>query len=197
MSVLDPAVQARIDAGEILGLELIRIDLPGKTVGYHRGGRPFTYNGLKYLPNSWLETGTTRGALGVAVTKRTIAFRNVPSSNPDDAIAKIEQYDYLNAPVIITFLAGDPVTQQPIGILLSTIYEIHEVRFPKGAMGKDGIRSITIEIDLELPGRSARGSTLIKVSPADHQFDNDPGDTCLEYVATNSTIAEEWGQRSG
>lgn len=197
MTVLDPAVQARLNSGELLGVEIFRIDLPGKTVGYHRGGRPYTYNGLVYLPNRWLETGSVKGALGVAVTKRSISFRNVPSDNPDDAIAALEQYDYINAPVIITLLACDPATREIDGILLSTIYQINDVRYPKSAIGQDGVRSVTVDIDLELPGRSARGSTLIKVSPADHQFDNDPTDTGLEYVATNASINEEWGQRSG
>lgn len=197
MSVLDPAVQARLDSGELQGVELVRFDFPGKTVGYHRGGRPYTYNGLVYLANRWLESGNVKGSLGVAVTKRTISFRNVPTDNPNDAIAALEAYDYINAPVIITLVACDPVTREAIGILLSTIYEIHDVRYPKGAMGQDGVRSLTVDIDIELPGRSARGSTLIKVSPADHQFDNDATDTGLEYVATNATINEEWGQRSG
>ncbi|MGH8009634.1 MAG: DUF2163 domain-containing protein, partial [Candidatus Binatia bacterium] len=46
---LDPAVKALIDKGDIVRLDLIRFDLPGRSVGYHRGGRPYTYNGLRYL----------------------------------------------------------------------------------------------------------------------------------------------------
>ena len=109
-TALDPAVQALVDAGNLVRLDLIRFDIPGKTVGYHRGGRPFTYNGLTYLPNRWLQPSGFTGALGTAVTTRTIVFRYAPSIDPDDVIATIESYDYLNAPVIITTLAGDPAT---------------------------------------------------------------------------------------
>ncbi|TPL49083.1 DUF2163 domain-containing protein [Mesorhizobium sp. B2-4-4] len=204
MSVsLDPAVEALVDAGQFVLLELIRFDLSGKgavppkTVGYHRGGRPFTYNGLKYLPNRWLSPGAFTASVGAAPTKRTITFSYAPTVNAEDAIAKIRTYNYLNAPVIITTLAGDPETDEVAGILTSVIYKIDAARFPRGAADKDGLRSLTVEIDLVPPGRSTRGSTLIKVSPADQNFDNHPTDTSLEYVATNATIAEEWGQRSG
>lgn len=194
---LDPAVQALLDDGQLVRLDLIRFDLPGLTVGYHRGGRPYTYNGLTYQPNRWLAPGAFTGALGAAVTTRTIVFRYDAAVDADDAISTIESRDYLNAPVIVTALAGDPATDEVVGILASSIYEIDQVRFPVGAADADGVRSLTVEIDLQPPGRSARGSTLIKVSPADHAFDNDPDDTSLEYVATNATIVEEWGQRSG
>lgn len=194
---LDPAVEAAVDKGQFARLDLIRFDLPGKTVGYHRGGRPFTYNGLVYLPNRWLSPGGMSSALGVAVTTRTIVFSNIPVANPDDAITQIEAYDYPNAPVIIAHLAGDPATDQVLGILASSIYEIDQVRYNKSAIDGSGQRSLTLRIDLQPPGRSARGATLIKRSTAEHRFDNDPADTCLEYVATNATIPEEWGQRSG
>ncbi|UVK45376.1 DUF2163 domain-containing protein [Mesorhizobium sp. AR07] len=204
MSVsLDPAVEALVDAGQFVLLELVRIDLfgkgavPPKTVGYHRGGRPFTFNGLTYLPNRWLAPGAFTASVGPAPTKRTIAFSYAPTVNADDAIAKIRTYNYLNAPVIITNLAGDPATDQVAGILTSIIYKIYAVRFPRGAADKDGNRSLTVEIDLVPPGRSTRGSTLIKISPADQNFDNHATETSLEYVATNATITEEWGQRSG
>jgi len=198
MSVsLAPAVQALVDGGQFVRLDLIRFDLPGKTVGYHRGGRPFTYNGLKYLPNRWLAPGSFSSAVGTAVGKRTITFSYAPTVNADDAIAQIRTYNYLNAPVIITALAGDPKTDQVAGILTSSIYQIDSVRFPRGAADKNGNRALTVLIDLQPPGRSARGKTLIKVSSADQNFDNDPADTSLEFVATNATIAEEWGQQRG
>lgn len=194
---LDPAVEAQVNSGQIRRLDLIRFDLPGKTVGYHRGGRPHTYNGLKYLPNRWLHIGSMNSALGVAVTTRTIVFSNVPVANPEDAIAQIEQYNYPNAPVIISHLVGNPETDQVLGILASSIYEIDQVRYNKGAVDGSGQRSLTLTIDLQPPGRSARGATHVKRSTAEHQFDNDPTDTCMEHVATNATIPEEWGQRSG
>lgn len=196
MSVLSPQVEAIVESGEFAGLDLIRFDLPGKTVGYHRGGRPFTYNGLKYLPNRFLQGGDINSAVGVAVTTRTIVFSNVPVTDPDDAIAKIEQYDYPNSPVIITHLAGVPDTNEVVGILVSNIYEIDRVSFNDDALDANGSGMLTLTIELQPPGRSARGQTLIKRSTAEQQFDNDETDTGLEYVATIDTVPEEWGQVS-
>ncbi|MHA4733288.1 DUF2163 domain-containing protein [Ensifer adhaerens] len=196
MSVLSPEVEAIVESGEFAGLDLIRFDLPGKTVGYHRGGRPFTYNGLKYLPNKFLQGGDINSAVGVAVTTRTIVFSNIPVDDPDDAVAKIEQYDYPNAPVIITHLAGVPDTNEVVGILVSNIYEIDRVSFNDDALDANGSGMLTLTIELQPPGRSARGQTLIKRSTAEQQFDNDETDTGLEYVATIGTVPEEWGQVS-
>ncbi|MHB2265653.1 DUF2163 domain-containing protein [Aliihoeflea sp. PC F10.4] len=194
---LDPAVETALDSGQIRRLDLIRFDLPGKSVGYYRGGRPYTYNGLTYLPNRWLQTGGMNSALGVAVTTRTIVFSNVPVDNPDDAIARLENYAYQNAPVIISHLAGDPVTSTVLGILASSIYEIDQVSYDKSAAGDNGERTLTISIDLQPPGRSARGATLVKRSPAEQNFDNSTTDTSLEYVAVNAQWPLEWGQRQG
>jgi hypothetical protein len=194
---LDTAVEDLLDEGQLVRLDLIRFDLPGKTVGYHRGGRPYTYNGLTYLPNRFLEMGEMNQALGVAVTTRTVRFSNIPTTDPDDAIAKIEEFQYSNAPVIISHLAGDPETDEVVGILASSIYEINDVLYLKGAMGENGERSITLEISLEPPGRSARGATKVKRAQAEQQFDNLATDTCLEYASTVSTVPEEWGQRNG
>lgn len=196
MSVLSPEVEAIVESGEFAGLDLIRFDLPGKTVGYHRGGRPFTYNGLKYLPNRFLQGGDINSAVGVAVTTRTIVFSSIPVTDPDDAIAQIEQYDYPNSPVIITHLAGVPDTNEVVGILVSNIYEIDRVSFNDDALDANGSGMLTLTIELQPPGRSARGQTLIKRSTADQQFDNDETDTGLEYVATIGTVPEEWGQVS-
>jgi len=192
---LDPDVETAVDDGRLAVLDLIRFDLPGKTVGYHRGGRPFTYNGLTYLPNRFLQAGSMTSALGVAVTTRTIVFSNIPVANIEDAVAHIEQYDYQNAPVIISHLAGVPETNQVLGVLASSIYEIDQIRYNEGAVR--GQEPLTLSIDLQPPGRSARGSTGVKRSLKEQQFDNLATDTGLEYVATNATIPEEWGQRSG
>ena len=194
---LDPAVEALLEQGQIVRLDLIRFDLPGKTVGYHRGGRPYTYNGLECLPNRWLDMGDMSQSLGVAVTSRTIRFSDVPTDDPDDAIARIEDYAYTNAPVIITHLAGIPETNEVVGILASSIYEIDQVRYSKSEVDESGQRTITLEIDLEPPGRSARGATHVKRSQAEQQFDNDPTDTFFEYASTTASVPEEWGQRSG
>ncbi|KOF17889.1 hypothetical protein AC244_16125 [Ensifer adhaerens] len=196
MSALSPEVEAIVESGEFAGLDLIRFDLPGKTVGYHRGGRPFTYNGLEYLPNRFLEPGDINSAVGIAVTTRTIVFSNIPVTDPNDAIAQIEQYDYPNAPVIITHLAGAPGTNEVIGILASNIYEIDRITFSDDALDAKGAGLLTLTIELQPPGRSARGQTLVKRSQAEQQFDNDATDTGLEYVATVGTIPEEWGQVS-
>ncbi|KNY36106.1 hypothetical protein [Agrobacterium sp. SUL3] len=193
---LDPVVAAQIDNGRIARLDLIRFDLPGKTVGYHRGGRSYTYNGLVYLPNRFLDIGSMTSAVGTAVTTRTITFSNIPVTDPDDAIAKIEEFDYQNSPVIVAHLCGVPNTSEVLGILASSIYEIDQVRYNKGAVSGSE-RTLTMEIDLQPPGRSARGSTGVKRSIAEQQFDNSPTDTGLEYVATNASIPEEWGQRQG
>ncbi|TQN59578.1 DUF2163 domain-containing protein [Agrobacterium tumefaciens] len=193
---LDPVVAAQIDKGRIARLDLIRFDLPGKTVGYHRGGRPYVYNGLTYLPNRFLDIGSMTSAVGTAVTTRTITFSNIPVTDPEDAIAKIEEFDYQNSPVIVAHLCGVPNTSEVLGILASSIYEIDQVRYNKGAVSGSE-RTLTMEIDLQPPGRSARGSTGVKRSIAEQQFDNSPTDTGLEYVATNASIPEEWGQRQG
>ena len=193
---LDPVVAAQIEKGRIARLDLIRFDLPGKTVGYHRGGRSYTYNGLVYLPNRFLDIGSMTSAVGTAVTTRTITFSDIPVTDPDDAVAKIEEFEYQNSPVIIAHLCGVPNTNEVLGILASSIYEIDQVRYNKGAVtGSE--RTLTMEIDLQPPGRSARGSTGVKRSIAEQQFDNSPTDTGLEYVATNASIPEEWGQRQG
>ncbi|MBA8799140.1 hypothetical protein FHW77_002859 [Agrobacterium sp. RC10-4-1] len=193
---LDPVVAAQIEKGRIARLDLIRFDLPGKTVGYHRGGRPYVYNGLTYLPNRFLDIGSMTSAVGTAVTTRTITFSDIPVTDPDDAVAKIEEFDYQNSPVIIAHLCGVPNTNEVLGILASSIYEIDQVRYNKGAVSGSE-RTLTMEIDLQPPGRSARGSTGVKRSIAEQQFDNSPTDTGLEYVATNASIPEEWGQRQG
>lgn len=195
MSV-DPVVAAQIEKGRIARLDLIRFDLPGKTVGYHRGGRSYTYNGLVYLPNRFLDIGSMTSAVGTAVTTRTITFSDIPVTDPDDAVARIEEFDYQNSPVIIAHLCGVPNTSEVLGILASSIYEIDQVRYNKGAVSGSE-RTLTMEIDLQPPGRSARGSTGVKRSIAEQQFDNSPTDTGLEYVATNASIPEEWGQRQG
>lgn len=195
MSVLDPSVETIVDSGKIARLDLVRFDLPGKSVGYHRGGREFLWNGLTYLPNRFLDMGSMTGALGVAVTTRTIVFSGIPVANPDDAIARIEEFDYQNSPVIIAHLCGDPATDEVLGVLASSIYEIDQVRYNEGAISGSE-RSLTLSIDLQPPGRSARGSTGVKRSLAEHQFDNLSTDTTMEYVATNATIPEEWGQVS-
>lgn len=193
---LDPAVEDLLERGDLVELRLIRFDLPGKAVGYHNGGRPYTWNGLKYLPNRFLDPGEMSQALGVEVTRRTIRFSNIPTSNPEDAIAQLENFDYPNAPVIITHLAGIPGTSTVAGILASTVYEIDDVRYPEGPVNDQGERTLSIEIDIEPPGRSARGATYVKRSHAEQQLHNAATDTSHERVAIGGTEKIEWGQIS-
>jgi len=193
--VLDPAVEAALESGQIATLDLIRFDLPGKTVGYHMGGRPFSYNGLLYLPNRFLQMGDAFGNLGNEVTSREIVFSDIPVDDENDAIARLEEFQYTNAPVIITNLCGVPGSSEVLGILASSIYEINEVRYDKAAADDAGERLLTITIDLEPPGRSARGSTLVKRALQEQQFDNDASDTALEYASIVQTVPVEWGQR--
>lgn len=194
---LDPATEAALDSGQITTLEMVRFDLPGKVAAYHSGGRPYTYNGVTYLPNRWLQIGEMKGDLGVAVSTREIVFSDIPVEDPNDAIAALELYDYINAPVIITYLLGVPNSNDVIGILASHVYEINEVRYEDGAAGENGERTLTMIVELEPPGRNARGSTAVMRAAEEQRFDNSATDTCLEYASTVQTVPVEWGQRSG
>lgn len=194
---LDPAVEAQVNSGQIATIELIRFDLPGKTAGYTDGGRPYTYNGLTYLPNQWLQSGEARGELGIAVQTREIVFADVPVPDARDAISRLEEFQYTNAPVIITTLCGVPESNEVLGILLSNIYEINDVRYEDGAVDANGEATLTIIVELEPPGRSARGKTAVMRAEDEQQFDNSSFDTSLEYSSVVQTIPVEWGRRSG
>lgn len=192
---LDEAVEDQVEDGRLLIFPIIRFNIPDNSVGYHLGGRDLVWDEFTYKPNRFLDPGSFTSGLGNEVTRQTIVFSDVPTTDPDDVIARIEELDYLNAPVIITYLAGDPETDEILGILVSQLYEIDHVTFEKGAVGEDGMRTVTISIDLEPPGRSARDQTYAKRSLDEQQFDNLSTDTCFEYAATNDDIPEEWGQR--
>jgi len=184
---LDPAVEASVDSGQFGRIDLIRFDLPGKTVGYHRGSRPFTHNGLTYLPNRWLRAGEMDSEVGAEVTAREIVFSDIPTEDPEDVIAVLESYQYTNAPVIISHMCADPETGEVIGLLATSLYEINDVNYTRGAADENGERTLTIPIELEPPGRSARGSTGVKRSTAEQQFDNDATDTAFEYAGVNQS----------
>lgn len=194
---LDPAVEAQVEKGDLVVLELVRFDLPGKTVGYHRGGRPYTYNGLVYLPNRYLQPGNYSGELGIAVTAMEISFAGVPASDPNDIISQIENYQYQNSRVIVTYLCGIPNTDIVAGILQSTIYEINEVRFEESGQNEDGEVAIDIIVELEKPGRSARGATHVYRSTEDQRFDNRANDTCFEHASVRQTVPVAFGQIRG
>lgn len=191
---IDPDVADQVEDGRLAILPLIRFDIPDHNVGYHIGGRNLVWGDFLYKPNRFLDPGAFENALGNAVTRQTIVFSDVPTDDPDDAIAQIEELDYLNAPVIITYLAGDPETDEVLGVLVSQIYEIDRVTFDKSAVDENGERTVTVSIDLEPPGRSHRDQTYARRSHDEQQYDNDSADTGLEYAATNDEIPEEWGQ---
>jgi hypothetical protein len=196
MSVsLDPAVDTLLQGGSIKVLALVKITLPGKTVGYHMGGRPFEYSGLTYMPNRYLNSDGLTSGLGNQIDEITLYFSDVPTSNVDDAIASIEAYDYLNAPVTVSYLAGEPNTDQSIGVLVTNFYEINDVEFIAGAIGDDGQTSLTLEIKLETLARRKRRQTYIVRSASDQKRHNLATDTAFDYVASSPEWVREWGQR--
>lgn len=197
MAALDPAVQTALETGDISFLDLVRFDFPSGSYGYHMGGRDYTWQGLVYHPNRFLSLGYDNSGLGVYVTTTTLYFSGVPIDDEEDAINKLETLDYVNAPVIVTRLFGRPGAQQPIGVLWSKFYEIDTVRYPESGVDETGVRRLNVEIDLEPPGRSARGITGVRRSTKEQQFDNDPTDTGLDYASTTRKVPVEWGQTRG
>jgi hypothetical protein len=81
-----------------------------------------------------------------------------------------------------------------LGVLASSLYEINEVNYERSAAAEDGTRTLTITIELEPPGRSARGSTGIKRSAAEQNFDNEATDTAFEYVGVNVNWPMRWSR---
>lgn len=192
---LGTAVEGALDEGFFHRLKLIRFDLPSGPVGYHNGGRPFTYNGLTYQPNRYLDPGSLEISLGMSVTKRTVRFSNVPTADPSDSIAQLEALNYPNRTVVISTLLGDPATQEPLGVLISQVYEIDSATYPVSEMDEDGQRTLNVLIDLEPPSRATRDKTLAVRSLQEHQFDNAADDTFLAQASTRVTVQREWGQR--
>jgi hypothetical protein len=198
---LDTDVANQVDSGAIKVIPLIKIELPGKgetpdkTVGYHIGGRPFTYSGQEYLPNRFLNSDGLMAALGNQISSVMISFSDVPTNNADDAIAAIESYDYINAAVTVSYLCGDPETDEVRGVLVTHFYEINDVEFLTGAIDENGIATVTLDIELETLSRRYRDQTYVKRSAEDQARHNSATDTAFEYVATSPTWPEEWGQR--
>jgi hypothetical protein len=192
---LAPAVDAALALGHIKIIPLIRIDLPGKTVGYHTGGRLFNYSGLDYLPNRYLSYEGFSSGLGNNIEEIKITFSDIPTTDPNDAIGQIETYNYTNAPVTVSFLAGDIVTDEALGVLVTNFYEIDGVTFVQSATDEKGDRTITIDITLQTLARRLRDQTYIKRSMTDQQRHNDAADTAFEYVATSPSWVVQWGQR--
>lgn len=196
MSVsLDPAVSAALTDGNVRVIALVKFTLPGLTVGYHMGGRPFTYGGVTYKPNRFMNADGFTTALGNQIDEVKLYFSDVPTSDVDDAIASIEAHDYLNAPVTVSFLAGDPETDAVLGIMATNFYEIEAVEFSAGAVDDNGLASLTLEITLETLARRARERTYIKRAAADQKRHNLASDTGFDYAATSPEWPVEWGQR--
>lgn len=197
MSVsLAPAVTAALDSGPIAILPLVKFVFPEMTRGYHFGGRDFAYSGLTYKPNRWLSPDSFSEVLGNDVTARTLTFSNVPTDDVNDAIAQLETLTYINAPVTISYLCGDPATDAILGVLTTHFYEINSVHYRNPAVNKDGSRTITIDIEIEPIGRKVRDTTHAKRSDAEQKFDNSATDTALQYVATSPSWPYQWGQVS-
>lgn len=195
MSVALPtAVTDLLDEGASAQAYLIRIDLPGQTVGYVRAQRAVEYNGLTYQPNRYLSPLGADSTLGQSIPTKTVTFSNVPTDDADDAIAQIESYDYQNAPVVITTLVRDPETGEIAGAAESAVFEIASVDYSVGAADDDGKREITLSLSLDPPGRAARERTGVRRSLKEQQFDNDATDTGLEYIGTNGEWSERWGR---
>ncbi len=200
-TALATEVGAQVDSGSIKVLPLVKIVLPGKgetpdkTVGYHTGGRPFTYSGQEYLPNRFLNDDGLVAALGNQITETTLVFSDVPTDNADDGIAAIENYDYINAAVTVSYLCGNPATDEILGVLVTQFYEINDVEFEVGALDEDGQATISLNISIETLSRRYRDQTYAKRSVEDQKRHNSATDTAFEYVATSPDWPEEWGQR--
>lgn len=190
---LAPAVTSAHEKGEWADAYLIRFDLPGKTVGYVAGPRPQTFNGLIYQPNRYLSKLRSASYLGFSASSKSVKFSNVPTDNVDDAVASIEQYDYQNAPVVVSTLLLDPQTGEVNGVAESSIHEVADVEFTKGPMDAQGKRELTTSIVLDDPNRAVREQTGVKRSLKEQQFDNDPTDYGHRHTATSG----EWTRRHG
>lgn len=201
MASLDPALQAKIDDGEIKVIPLVRIDLTGNgatpdaIVGYHTGGRPFTWSGLTYLPNRFMDPDGLSEGLGNEIAELSLKFSNVPTADPDDAIAQIENYNYMRAPVVLSYLGGDPKTDQALGVLVTRFYRIADVEFVKSRIDQDGNRTVSLDIKLQSRAARVKDTTYAKAGTADQQYHNDATDTIYEYVAVAAEWAVEFGQR--
>lgn len=198
---LDPELQTLIEEGQLRVIPLVRFSLtgrgetPDKTVGYHPGGRPFTYSGFEWLPNRFLRPDGLSEGLGNEIAELPLKFSNVPTDDPDDAIAQIENYNYMRAPVAISYLGGDPKTDQVRGVLVTRFYRIADVDFVKSGLDENGQRTVSLDITLQSRSARLKDITHAKASTADQQHHNDATDTFHEYVAVASEWAVEFGQR--
>lgn len=190
---LSPAVQAQLESGSIKVMPLVKIDLPGKTVAYSYGGRDLVYSGVTYRATKWLQADSFEGSLGNNISARTLLFSGVEQSSAvDDVIANITSYDYLNAPVTLSYICGVPDTDEVLGLLKTDVYEINDVFFDTSAEN-EGKRELILSIEIEPLGRRVRNRTYAKRSHDEQQYDNLATDTAYKRAATNAEISEEWG----
>lgn len=196
MSVsLDPSVLSLVDSGNFVVIPLVRIDLPEMTVGYHYGGRPFDYLGVTYLPNRYLMPEGLNESLGEQIGEVQLIFSNVPTDNVEDAVAQVETLTYLNAPITISYLAGNPDTDEVIGVIATKFYEVAEVNYEDEAMSSNGDRAMTLTITAQSPARRLRDKTYARRASADQNYHNDPTDTIFEYANAVKDWTVEWGQK--
>lgn len=191
---LDPAVKAELDSGRFVLIHVVKLDVPGAQVGYWRGGRDLPWNGFTYKPSRYLADTGVMETLGIDITERSLTFSNVPTTDENDIVAKVEEHNYQNALVTVSKLVGDTEDDSIIGIAETSTYEIDFVTYRDGAVSEDGTRTVTTEIRLEIPGRIVRDKTGFKLSTAEQQAHNDATDTFFDHTATSATLTEEWGQ---
>lgn len=191
---LAPAVSAQLDEGAVSILPLVKFTFPEQVYACHFGGRNLDYSGVTYKANRWLSPDSFSEALGNDVTARTLTFSDVPTDDVDDAIGKLETLTYTNAPITISYLLGDPETDEILGVLATHFYEINSVTYRKAAIGDDGARTVTVDVEIEPAGRRVRDVTHARRADAEQKFDNDAADDCLKYVATSPSWPFAWGQ---
>lgn len=191
---LSPQVQAQLESGAIKVVPLVKIDLPGKTVAYSYGGRDLDYAGVTYKATKWLQADSFEGSLGNNISSRTLVFSGVEQSGAvDDVIANVTDYNYLNAPVTLSYICGVPETDEVLGLLKTDVYEIDDLYFDT-SKENEGKRELILSIEIEPLGRRVRNRTFAKRSHDEQQYDNLATDTAYKRAATNAEISEEWGQ---
>ena len=194
---LDANVEAALDSGRWIKMHLVFFAIPGLPTGYWRGPRDLRWNGVTYRPSRYLDDTGLSETLGIDITRRGLTFSDVPTDDANDVIATIENYNYLNAPTTVTKLVGEVGTRNILGIGESSIYEINKVNYNKSALDSEGLRTVTVNIELEIPGRSVRDQTGFRYSHAAHQAHNSPSDPFFKYAATNAAWPSSWGRVGG
>ncbi|MEM1375868.1 MAG: hypothetical protein AAGG69_00620 [Pseudomonadota bacterium] len=174
-------------------LPLVRFDLPGITVGYHYGGRDFSYNGLIYKANKALQPAGLQLQTGTQIQSRELVFSNVPDG--DDVVANLATYQWKRGLVTLSWLIGTLGGDAPDAVLMTEFYEIHAYQPNLSEADEKGMRLATVNITIGPRGTRTRNQGHAMSAQADHQYDNDETDTFFEYVGQAQNWQIEWGQR--